>query len=327
MFKVIRMAFALVGILLALVTCSLFTGRTKDVILSALRRDFDEQFFNHLLFLLRFGILAIVPSVILIGLSNFFDGLDRKKQQKGKNQLAELIFTDISSGQDRRFFLYLFRPFISHEKIRKTSHFRKSFVRSPVFFPFSLLFLRPRSFEEQLNLALSRSGPLVGLGDDPTAQGIGFIKSDDQAWQHDIWLLANAAIMVLCVPSNREGTKWEIDLLLQNSDLLSKTIFIMMPSTVSRWYHFLFGERKAGRAGDLFTSEISWNYLRDAIGKDMIPPFRAGSGLLIPTHNGSYHLFPGLNAIKSKRMEDEIFIASKFLGVDIFGASVKETMA
>ncbi len=111
--------------------------------------------------------------------------------------------------------------------------------------------------------AIRKVGPLIALGRQGEAMGAGRIATDDAKWQTDIRVLMDRARAILCVPSDRPGTMWEMDT-LKTANLLHKVIFIMPPRS----------------KGDLDTKE-RWELARQAlIGHGLEPPPYDNRGLL-----------------------------------------------
>lgn len=73
-------------------------------------------------------------------------------------------------------------------------------------------------------IALGRQGEIIG--------GASRLVSTDSEWKTTVEILAEHAKSILIVPSNHEGTLWEIELLKEHN-WLSKSIWIM-PETISQ---------------------------------------------------------------------------------------------
>ena len=82
--------------------------------------------------------------------------------------------------------------------------------------------------ETLLSDAFSPENPLVGLGSPGEAIGIGRIEASDAEWKSQVERLASASRSIFVIPSDHEGTKWEINHLRAHS-LLAKTVFVMPP--------------------------------------------------------------------------------------------------
>ncbi|MER8777013.1 hypothetical protein [Mesorhizobium sp. M0977] len=84
-------------------------------------------------------------------------------------------------------------------------------------------------FEMQLVKAMRWSGPVIGLGHPGEALGIGRILTNEDDWKSAAAKLAEMATYIICIPSSRPGTLWEIDYLLHGG-FIRKTTFVM-PAT------------------------------------------------------------------------------------------------
>lgn len=143
------------------------------------------------------------------------------RQQLNEAQALRLL-KDLQSDNSlagTRFFVYL-------RSFETTGH-----LKPPFFFTlFVLQRLHTNELESFLALALQKNGPLVGLGLPGENIGAARIRVEDADWKADIQQLLTHATGVLLLPSDHEGTKWEIEF-LQKENLLQKTVFIMPPST------------------------------------------------------------------------------------------------
>lgn len=130
-----------------------------------------------------------------------------------------------------RFALFL-RPF---------STTRKLSVRNPYK---SLGFLWPGAPAESDNIdietllsdAFHSENPLIGLGKPGEAVGVGRIAIEGSEWQRAIQTLAQAAQSIFVIPSDHDGTRWELDY-LREQNLLSKSVFVMPPNASDQIIH------------------------------------------------------------------------------------------
>jgi hypothetical protein len=86
--------------------------------------------------------------------------------------------------------------------------------------------------ESVLAEALWPLGPVVALGQPGEHLGAGRIAVDEEEWRQAVEKLMRQAQRILLIPSNRPGTLWEIQRIL-DLELLSRTIFVMPPT--ERW--------------------------------------------------------------------------------------------
>lgn len=89
--------------------------------------------------------------------------------------------------------------------------------------------------ESYVGQAVRSIAPLIALGRPGEAVGAGRIQTADATWQADIDLLIQRAQAVLLVPSERPGTRWEIEKLLREG-LLPKVVFVMPPRSAEGGY-------------------------------------------------------------------------------------------
>jgi len=88
-------------------------------------------------------------------------------------------------------------------------------------------------------MALDSYAPLIGLGLPGEQVGAGRIQTTDESWQTEFLRLASGARLILLIPSLRKGTAWELNTILGDVTLLSKTIFIIPPNVQAPEIHRL----------------------------------------------------------------------------------------
>jgi hypothetical protein len=94
-------------------------------------------------------------------------------------------------------------------------------------------YLGPSVFSQAMDIEVALAhavapAPLLGLGSPGEQVGAARILTSEAEWRDAVSLLARQASGILLIPSHRAGTLWEIDMIRQHPDLLSKTIFIMI---------------------------------------------------------------------------------------------------
>lgn len=130
---------------------------------------------------------------------------------------ARVLNSARSSAAMPDFFLYL-RPFETTNRIRFASddrHFGPS------------VFAQAMDLEVALSRAVAPA-PMLGLGEPGEHVGVGRVLSSEAEWQEAVQVLAREARAILLLPSSREGTRWEIELVRNRPELLRKSIFIML---------------------------------------------------------------------------------------------------
>jgi hypothetical protein len=119
---------------------------------------------------------------------------------------------------DIAFFLYL-RPFASTGGVQVVRSISRRRRRG--------LVVRWNDLEALLTRYLEPYGPLIGLGRPGEQVGAGRIPSDEESWQKLVATLAANARLLFLLPAADSGTRWEMDLVFSQPELLGKTIFIV----------------------------------------------------------------------------------------------------
>jgi hypothetical protein len=86
--------------------------------------------------------------------------------------------------------------------------------------------------------AFQSIGPVVGLGRPGEAIGVGRILTTEEDWKAAASKLIEQALCVICLPSSRSGTLWELDLIFERG-FQSKTIFVMPPLPMG-WLNYQY---------------------------------------------------------------------------------------
>lgn len=199
---------------------------------------------NFFLFMLgAFGLLTVL---IL-----FFEGRrwirekDQQIAQRSRDQRALSFYNqliDVDNLKERSPFTLYLRPFSSTGHVRiplKSFMLRRGILTEPTFGIYdtqlgkTTLFKRYVTFgdfETELAKLVEIPAPLIALGRVGEQIGAGRIESNDDGWQVKFKLLANKSRVIFLIPSTHEGTKWEIDFILSESEILRKTIFFIPPN-------------------------------------------------------------------------------------------------
>ena len=169
-----------------------------------------------------FTSLGIVLAQIFYDLEGWFE-------QKGRDLEAARVWQRIQDGRPTKPFVLYLRPFISTNQIA-AEDFKLAPVRSAPGGPVHLAPAMERvEFEEEVEQALRRIGPVIALGKPLEHMGAGRIEVTDKVWQDAIGRLMDEATLVVLLPSPRPGTSWEIERLI-SSGHLQKTILIDPPN-------------------------------------------------------------------------------------------------
>jgi hypothetical protein len=166
---------------------------------------------------------AIAVPFLLIGSSIIGSGA--ATEQEGKDGVAGRIVAD--GGAGHRYFLYL-RPFDSTNAFSISDAHRNAFAME--------LYRRDGfdDIERVISEALEPTAPFIALGRPGEHRGAGRGLTTEDAWRDTIRHLAQNAMMIIILPSYREGTLYELELLVTRR-WLGKTLFVMPPSD-GLWY-------------------------------------------------------------------------------------------
>ncbi len=136
---------------------------------------------------------------------------------------AALLFNAVKSGNVKTFCVFL-RPFYVTNQISETTY---TYSGSP---PQNL---QTYELEDAFIRAFDTIMPVVALGKPGEVFGVGRILVDENAWKKSASELMRRASLILCIPSMRPGSQWELDLIIQNG-YLNKTVFLMPPEFYKR---------------------------------------------------------------------------------------------
>lgn len=112
------------------------------------------------------------------------------------------------------FILYL-RPFAVTNSLRNTT-------------VDSILAASGLDLEARIVDALAQWAPVIALGQPGEVWGAGRLQVDEQEWQGVMEFAFGAADIILVVPGDQPGIKWELNL-LKSKALLSRSIFVRPP--------------------------------------------------------------------------------------------------
>ncbi len=87
----------------------------------------------------------------------------------------------------------------------------------------------PLTLEYVIRNMTSSIGPLIALGrtdTTETASRAGRIQVPDEMWKEEVTALMHSSGHIVLVPEDTDGTIWEITQILEDTDLLKKTIFM-----------------------------------------------------------------------------------------------------
>lgn len=202
-----------------------------------------------------------------------------------------------------KFCLYL-RPFISTGilrvlyKIRYTSeHDRTNTGWFEVPDDKTVTTFHWADLETILSMALEPTFRLVALGRPGEQVGAGRIPSTNETWKDNFLALARNAQGIFILPSQRKGTKWELDQIWQSEELLGKTIFLVPPVNDEYADNHIFedgAKENASQLADLdfrssikrylsIASKLGVNHLDKLLGRNL-PLIKFSADGTIPFH-------------------------------------------
>lgn len=155
------------------------------------------------------------------GLGRWFEQSYKRWHQKLRDGRARTIFRQAKQGTAGDYSLYI-RAF---ETTGQMAYDDGSGL------PFFGVDARPDQtvdLEAALAEVVEAEIPMVALGEPGEHFGVGRIKTTDQQWQDDLRVLAEKALVLFAIPSDRPGTLWELDF-IREQGFLRKTVFIMPP--------------------------------------------------------------------------------------------------
>jgi hypothetical protein len=162
-------------------------------------------------------IFIIIPGLLGIVLIFFA----RKLGQKAYDIKALALYKEINEGQRKTFSVFL-RPFYVTNRLSEEG------IVYPPITPWAFLTDPNYHLETQFVKAMRWISPIIGLGRPGEAFGVGRILVSEEDWRGVAAKLIDLAAYIICIPSSRTGTLWELDYIAERG-LLYKTIFVMPP--------------------------------------------------------------------------------------------------
>jgi membrane protein implicated in regulation of membrane protease activity len=144
--------------------------------------------------------------------------------QRGRDIQAQAIFDALHRRETPPPYTLYLRPFLS------TGAFSEIGAGASVAgMPLAGLGGAEIELEAQIEAAVRPLGKLVALGQPLEHIGAGRVLVDEQDWKGAIRLLMTQAKLIIMLPSSRQGTLEEIEMIL-GSDLIERTVFIDPPN-------------------------------------------------------------------------------------------------
>src|SRR5262249_52869540 len=154
-----------------------------------------------------------IPVIFLLGLllglvSIFFAGLHATCEQQRRDASASILSNRAKAGEKAYFAVFL-RPFFTTNKIK-------------VEVPTGLLWtytnnMQTRTYDLEATLRNALPMPVVALGKPgEVVAGAGRILTKEDSWKSDASALMRQASVIICIPSDQSGSRWELDEILRH---------------------------------------------------------------------------------------------------------------
>jgi hypothetical protein len=150
--------------------------------------------------------------------------------QMRRDKSALTLFNAVISGGQQKFAVFL-RPFYTTDKIytNQTIMVAQQQGGTTIMVP---QVIGQHKLEDTLVEAFRSTLPVVALGKPGETFGVGRVLVDEDSWQKAAYELMQRASLVICLPSSRPGSLWEMNQIMLNH-YFSKTVFIMPPNPPS----------------------------------------------------------------------------------------------
>jgi hypothetical protein len=151
-----------------------------------------------------------------------------KLEQKRRDDYALLLFNAAKAGDIQTFAVFL-RPFYTTKKIR-------DYVQTQVYTGSGwMTTTQEYQLEQTIVEALDKLMPVVALGKPGEAIGVGRILINESIWRNAAAQLMDHATLIICIPSTRPGSEWELEEILRHG-YLAKSVFIMPRDPSFLWF-------------------------------------------------------------------------------------------
>jgi hypothetical protein len=176
--------------------------------------------------------LVLFVALVAVGLGAIgvaIAGSKHRREQVERGEFAGRVHEAFEAGELPPPYTLFLSPFYVRKKMEAKNPRKGAVPLLPAYFsePARL------PFESVLAGAFENDHPLVALDAEGDVVGVGSIATDDEDWMEVFRKLSGAAEVVVVIPSERPGTRWELEW-LQRRDGLRKTIFVMPPKTETR---------------------------------------------------------------------------------------------
>jgi hypothetical protein len=160
----------------------------------------------------------------------------RAAYQARRDEAAIKLFNAVRSGDQQKFAVFL-RPLFTTDALQQVKQtdvwVQEPDPTAPPGTSRMQMTLQTRIYkyplEDTIVEAFRDTMPVVALGKPGETFGVGRILVDDENWQSAASELMPRALLLICLPSSRPESQWELNQIIR-THYLAKTVFIMPPS-------------------------------------------------------------------------------------------------
>lgn len=164
---------------------------------------------------------ASVVSFVVLFVGGWFVRIHDEKMMYLKHDRAQALVESKTQAIPSNLVMYL-RPFDSTNKYFINSEWMN------IFSEYGFSYDASDDIEMLISKSLQRKYEFVALGKPGEHRGAGRILVNEEDWKEQVERLSKGSLFILIIPSHKEGTLWEIEMIMNNG-LLDKTIFIIPP--------------------------------------------------------------------------------------------------
>ena len=189
--------------------------------------DFDDKFIWISVFVLCFG----TGYLLYKKTKKYYAAY-----QARRDEAAIKLFNAVRSGEQQKFAVFL-RPFFTTDDLQQMKQtdvwVQEPDPTAPPGSSRTQMTHRTQIYkyplEDTIVEAFRDTMPVVALGKPGETFGVGRILVDDENWQSAASELMPRAVLLICLPSSRPESQWELNQIIR-MHYLAKTVFIMPPS-------------------------------------------------------------------------------------------------
>jgi hypothetical protein len=171
---------------------------------------------------------GLVIALLIAALGAVIHFYEVRSLQRGRDRNGLAILQAVLGEDAPHYFLYL-RPFFLTRRMDLANANHGTLPTMVRFYSEG----KREDLETMLERAVRKSGPLIALGQPGEMIGAGRLAVAEEEWKSRFEVLARKAACIFIVPSERTGTRSEIEWLRDNG-YLSKAVFIMPPKLTEK---------------------------------------------------------------------------------------------